>query len=112
MRAAVAMLAEDRRRRPQNAVRERQIPQIPQLLQSLRGMPGAAVTAAEPVANTSVPAGLPLMVQSKLRPLTQETDRPHVLRPALPPDITSFMFGNTGMPSSRPATQPIRTENQ
>ena len=88
------MLAEDRRRQPHNAVRERPVPQILQLLQSLRGIPGSTVTTTEPVtggaAGAGLPAGLPIMLQPQLRLPAQETDRPNVLRPALPLNITHF----------------------
>ena len=106
------MLAEDRRRQPQTVVRERPVPQIPQLLQSLRGIPGPTAATAEPVTGGSAEAGLPIMVQPQLRPLAQETDRLNVVRPARPPNITSFMFGTAGTPSSRPSTPPIPTDTQ
>ena len=75
-------------------------------------MPGAAVTSAELGSHAAALAGLPIMVQPQLCPLAQETERPHVLRPVFPPNMTSFMFGSTGTPSSRPATPPIPTETQ
>jgi hypothetical protein len=106
------MLAEDRRRQPQHVIRERPVPQIPQLLQSLRGIPGPAAAMAEPVTGGSAEAGLPIMVQPQLRPPAQETGRLNVVRPARPPNITSFMFGTAGTPSSRPSTPPIPTETQ
>ena len=41
-----------------------------------------------------------------------KTVRPNVSRPGLPPDITTFMSGGTGLPASRPAAAPVPVGTQ
>ena len=88
LRAAVEMLVEDRRQRPQGAAVDRTVPQLSQLLQGLRGTQMSA-----PMEVTSAATGIPMLVQPAVHTVLQDAGRQNAIRSA-PPDLTPFMFGS------------------